>query len=63
MYPSGPQLAQHCAEVLSLALCLEKQNPPNPITLAALRHAIQDLIAELQALDGSSQAGAPDKRP
>ena len=45
-------------EALSLARSLEGQDPPNPITLAALLHSIQDLIAELQVSDISYSSNA-----
>jgi len=45
------RFTQHLIETLSLTLSWEAQNPPNPITHAALQHSLQDLIREFQALD------------
>jgi len=50
MPESRSLLVDHLLEALSLAMCWEKQNPPNPITRAALQHSVQDLIVELQTL-------------
>ncbi len=49
---SPPRLMEHLMEALSLAMCCESQNPPNPITRAALEHAIQDLVEEIRAVNG-----------
>jgi hypothetical protein len=49
---SHHQLMEHLMEALSLAMCCESQNPPNPITRAALEHAIQDLVEEIRAVNG-----------
>ena len=48
---SRSRLIEHLLEVLSLSIIWENQDPPNPITRAALQHAMQDLIAEIKALD------------
>jgi len=52
MADSRPRFVEHLSEALSLAMCCEAQDPPNPITRAALQHSVQDLIAELQTLNG-----------
>jgi hypothetical protein len=49
---SRSRLIERLLETLSLAESYEEQNPPNPVTRAALQHSMQDLIAELQALNG-----------
>ena len=51
---SRSRLIEHLLEALSLAQCYEVQDPPNPITRAALQHALQDLLAELEAKNGES---------
>jgi hypothetical protein len=49
------RLSLRLLEALSLALSLEQQAQPNPITQAALHHSVKDLIAEMQqAVDGAS---------
>ena len=48
-------LIEHLLEALSLAMCCERQDPPNPITRAALQYSVQDLVSELQALAGRFQ--------
>ena len=55
MPADSPELMEHFLEALSLAHCYETQNPPNPITRAALEHSIRDLIVELQTLNTESQ--------
>lgn len=52
---SRSRLIEHLLGALSLAEALEMQAPPNPVTRAALQHAIQDLIAELTVLSGESE--------
>ena len=52
-------LIEHLLEALSLAMCCETQDPPNPITLAALQHSIQDLVEEIRTLTGGSGAVPP----
>jgi hypothetical protein len=47
---------EHLLEALSLAMCCETQDPPNPIKRAALQHSVQDLIAELQGVTADAQA-------
>ncbi len=42
-------LIEHLLETLSLAEQYEDQDPPNPITRAALHHSLHDLIADLEA--------------
>lgn len=44
---SRSPLLEHLLETLSLAECLEQQDPPNPITRAALQHSVRDLLAEI----------------
>jgi len=46
---SSSRFIEHFLEALSLALCYKTQDPPNPITRAALQHSVQDLLAEIQA--------------
>lgn len=46
---SRSRLIEHLLETLSLAESYEEQNPPNPVTRAALQHSMQDLIADLEA--------------
>jgi hypothetical protein len=60
---SRSHLVEHLLEALSLAISSEAQDPPNPITRAALQHSMQDLIAELRALGGESQQETPDSTP
>lgn len=45
-----PALVEHLLEALSLALCYDAQKPPNPITRAALQHAVQDALAEIDEM-------------
>jgi hypothetical protein len=59
MPESNSPLIEHLLEALSLAMCCEKQDPPNPITLAALQHSIQDLVEEIRTLTGGSVAVSP----
>jgi len=50
---SRSRFIEHLHEALSLALCCEAQDPPNPVTRAALQHSIQDLITEFQGINGT----------
>jgi len=50
-----PRLIEHLLETLSLAVSCETQNPPNPVTRAALQHSAQDLMAALHAIDNQFQ--------
>jgi hypothetical protein len=54
MVDTRTSFIEHLLETLSLAACCETQDPPNPITRAALHQSVQDLIAELQALNGNA---------
>jgi len=52
------RIVEHLMEALSLAMCCESQNPPSPITRAALQHSVQDLMTELQEqYDDCTDAG------
>lgn len=51
-----PVLIHRLLETLSLAESLEQQNPPNPITRAALQHSMQDLLGFLKAVDPARPA-------
>jgi hypothetical protein len=55
-------LTERLHEVLSLAMCCETQDPPNPITRAALQHSLQDLIEEIKSRAGGSAAASPSDR-
>ncbi len=55
-------LATRMLETVSLALCYETQDPRNPITRAALRHSLQDLVAELQAMDNELSQDRPTSK-
>jgi hypothetical protein len=60
-FPSSlPSLASRLLEATSLAQCLETQPPPNPITQAALKHSVQDPIAELRAFNFQLQLEQAD---
>jgi hypothetical protein len=60
-FPTSPSLViTHLLEALSLEQCLETQDPPNPITSAALKHSIADLIAELHASNFEFQSEQTD---
>lgn len=54
---SHRSLVDRLLETLSLAKCLEDQDPPNPITRAAFQHSMQDLLAEFKAGDQCSGPG------
>jgi hypothetical protein len=45
---SRSQLIEYLVVALSLAESYEAQDPPNPITRAALQHTVQDVLAELE---------------
>jgi len=47
---SRSRLIECLLEALSLAEHYEEQTPPSPITLAALNHSLQDLIAEIEEI-------------
>jgi len=57
---SRSPLIEHLLETLSLAEQFEEQDPPNPVTRAALHHSMQDLIADLQATGLCLEQGASD---
>jgi len=57
---SRSRLIEHLLETLSLAQCLEQQDPPNPVTRAALQHSMSDLVAELEASDLGAHQGRQD---
>jgi hypothetical protein len=42
------RVIEHLLQTLSLAEHYEDQDPPNPITLAALQSSMHDLIADLE---------------
>jgi hypothetical protein len=53
-------LIEHLLETLSLAEHYEEQNTPSPITVAALRHSLQDLISDLKAVGMENELGTQE---
>ena len=57
---SRSHLIEHLLEALSLAESLEQQDPPNPVTRAALHHSMWDLLAELDAAGNQQEQGTSE---
>jgi hypothetical protein len=57
-----PGLTELLIQTLSLAIRYEKQDPPNPVTRAALQHCIHDLVSTLKTLTETPMLEEPNRQ-